>query len=371
MLPTARGLLVRLGEPVMAPVVVCVAQAFKETLRVGEVASALAAGVAAAGAVPRVILGSDGGDGFLDALAPPRRTSHTVTGPLGHPVVVDVGWLDRETAVVETRLACGLALIPPERRDPLRTTTRGVGELLEAVVAAGAGMVLAGLGGSATVDGGLGAARAWGWGAWDDRDQSLVEGGGALERLAALEPAPAPGARVVALADVRNRLTGPDGAIVYAPQKGADRAAMARLDAGLARLAEVAAPWGGPAQARREGAGAAGGLGFGLLCFAGADLVPGAAWVLDRHDLAGALDGAALAVIAEARFDATSLSGKLAGEVIARAGAAGVPVAVVAPTATLLPGDVSVTTAPGRWDVAALARHTERAVRAALRLSPS
>jgi glycerate kinase len=351
--------------------VVCVSQAFKETLRLGEVGTALAAGVAAAGAVPRMVAGSDGGDGFLDALAPSRRTSHAVTGPLGEAVLAEIGWLDPETAVLETRLACGLALIPPERRDPLRATTRGVGQLLGAAVAAGATTVLAGLGGSATVDGGLGAARAWGWVARDARGDELAEGGGALEELRLLEPTSLPGAHVVALADVRNRLTGPDGALVYAPQKGADRAAMARLHAGLARLVEVAEPWEGRARAEREGAGAAGGLGFGLLCFAGADLLPGAGWVLDRHDLAGALDGAALAVVAEGRFDATSMSGKLTGEVIARARAAGVPVAVVAPSATVFPSGVAVTTAPGRWDAADLARHTERAVRAALRLSPS
>jgi glycerate 2-kinase len=173
----------------VAPVVVCVSQALKETLRLGEVGAALSAGVAAAGAVPRVVAGSDGGDGFLDALAPSRRTWHTVMGPLGDPVLAAVGWLDRETAVLETRLACGLSLIPPERRDPLRATTRGVGELLGAVVAAGATTVLAGLGGSATVDGGLGAARAWGWVARDARGDALAEGGGALEELRVLEPA--------------------------------------------------------------------------------------------------------------------------------------------------------------------------------------
>jgi glycerate kinase len=355
----------------MAPVVVCVPQAFKESLSVGEVGRALAAAVSAAGAVARVIPASDGGDGLLDALAPPRRTAHAVTGPLGEALRVEAGWLDPETAVLESRLACGLALVAPERRDPLRATTRGVGELLAAVVAAGARTVLVGLGGSATVDGGLGAARAWGWVPRDARGEFLGEGGGALDDLRRLEPAPAPAARVVALADVRNRLTGPDGALVYAPQKGAGPAALARLHAGLTRLVEAAGPWGGPAHARREGAGAAGGLGFGLLCFGGAELVPGASWVLDRQGLTAALDGAALALVAEGRFDATSLAGKLTGEVVARARAAGVPVAVVTPSATVAPPGVAVTSAPGRWSAADLARHAERAVRAALRLSPS
>lgn len=353
----------------MAPLVVVVGQAFKETLGVHQVAEALAAGVRAAGAVPRVVLGSDGGDGLLDALEA-RRTTHRVTGPLGRPVTAEVGWLADGTAVVESRLACGLGLVPPDGRDPLVTTTRGVGELVSAAVAAGATRVLVGLGGSATMDGGLGSARAWGWRAFDPDGRSLGEGGGALEALARLEPGPRPRARLTALADVRNALLGPDGAAVYAPQKGADARAVARLSGGLARLVTAAAAWDGPAHAARPGAGAAGGLGFGLACFGGADLVAGAAWVLDRNGLDRALEGADLVVVAEGGFDATSLAGKLTGEVLRRARARDVPAAVVAPTASVAPPRVRVISAPGRWDRADLAGHTERAVRASLSLPP-
>lgn len=352
----------------MATVVVVVAQAFKESLATREVADALAEGVRFAGAVPRVVLGSDGGDGLLDALAPARRTTHEVTGPLGMPVGADLGWLDRTTAVVETRLACGLSLVAPGARDPLRTTTRGAGQLIVRAFEGGAETVLVGLGGSATMDGGLGAARAWGWEARDAAGRALADGGGALEALARLEPAAAPRARLVALADVRNPLLGAGGAAVYAAQKGAAPDAVVRLTNGLARLATLAAPWDGPSLAQREGAGAAGGLGFGLLCFGGADLVPGAAWVLDRNDLSGALDGAALVVLAEARFDATSLTGKLAGEVIARARARRVPVAMVTPDASVAPDGVRVTTSAGHWSAEDLTRHTARAVREALGL---
>ena len=352
----------------MAPVVVVVAQAFKESLAIREVADALVEGVRRAGAVPRLVLGSDGGDGLLDALAPMRRTTHEVTGPLGMPVRAELGWLDPATAVVETRLACGLFLVAPAARDALRASTRGAGQLIAAAAAGGAGTVLVGLGGSATTDGGLGAARAWGWEAWDAGGTALADGGGALEALARLEPAPPPSARLVALADVRNPLLGAGGAVVYAPQKGAGPDVVVRLANGLARLAAVAAPWDGPSLARREGAGAAGGLGFGLLCFGRAELVSGAAWVLDRNDLSGALDGAALVVVAEARFDATSLTGKLAGEVIARARARHVPAAVVTPDAAVAPGGVQVTTAAGHWSADDVARQTARAVRDALGL---
>jgi glycerate kinase len=164
-------------------------------------------------------------------------------------------------------------------------------------------------------------------------------------------------------------LLGPGGAAVYAPQKGATPEILVRLMAGLQRLVSAAASWNGPDLAQREGAGAAGGLGFGLLCFGQAELVPGAAWVLDRNDLSGALDGAALAVVAEARFDATSLAGKLTGEVIARAVAGGIPVAVVTPDASgAVSAQVRVTTAPGEWTSDHVARHTEHAVRGGLGL---
>jgi glycerate kinase len=313
-----------------------------------------------------VVLGSDGGDGLLDALAPARRTTHEVTGPLGMPVWADLGWLDRTTAVVETRLACGLSLVTPGARDPLRTTTRGAGQLIVKALEGGAETVLVGLGGSATMDGGLGAARAWGWEARDAAGRALADGGGALEALTRLEPAAPPRARLVALADVRNPLLGAGGAAVYAAQKGAAPDAVVRLTNGLARLAAVAAPWNGPSLAQREGAGAAGGLGFGLVCFGGAELVSGASWVLEQNDLRGALEGASLAVVAEAGFDATSLAGKLTGEVIRRAQDAGVPVAVVTPSASVAPSGVLVVEVPGRWTATDVARHAERAVRSAL-----
>jgi glycerate kinase len=351
-------------------VVVVVAQAFKGTLTVSQVGDALVAGARGAGAVPRLVKGSDGGDGLLEALGI-RRTAHRASGPLGEPVTADIGWLEDGTAVVESRLACGLALVSPSRRDPLVTTTRGVGELIRDAISGGAARVLVGLGGSATMDGGLGMARAWGWRALDGAGRDLPEGGGALAALDRLVPGalPAP-VPLTAVADVRNRLLGPNGAAVYAPQKGADADAAGRLMAGLSRLVEVAADWDGPALAEREGAGAAGGLGFGLLCFGRAELMGGAAWVLERNDLRGALDGASLVLVAEAGFDATSLAGKLTGEAIRQARQRDIPVAVVTPSASVAPADVQVTSAPGQWSAADLTRHAQRAVRAALSLPP-
>jgi glycerate kinase len=267
-------------------------------------------------------------------------------------------------------MACGLALVARGERDPRRTTTRGVGELIVAARGEGAAVVVVGLGGSATMDGGLGMARALGWEAVDAGGKPLPEGGGALVDLARLVPGPPVATRIIALADVRNRLLGPDGAAVYAPQKGADGAAVRQLTDGLARLVEAARPWDGSRLAEVAGAGAAGGLAFGLLCFAGAELMPGASWVLDRAGFENALDGADLAVVAEAGFDETSLAGKLTGEVVTRARRRGVPVLVLTPDARVRPGGVVVETTPGRWSAADLTAHAEAAIRRALRLPP-
>jgi glycerate kinase len=348
--------------------VIAVGQAFKGSLGAAEVARALAVGVKAAGAAAHVIVGSDGGDGLLDAVAPARRAVYRVSGPLGATVEAAVGWLDAETAVIESRLACGVALLAFTQRNPERTTTRGVGELLRAVAAAGATRAIVGLGGSATMDGGLGAARAWGWQARDGSGRALPDVGGALqilERLEAGEPLPL---EVLGLSDVANRLLGPDGAAVYARQKGAKGPATARLMEGLERLVSCAAPWDGPALAERPGAGAAGGLGFGLMCFAGARLEPGAAWVLERAGFDAALRTADLVIVAEATFDATSFAGKLTGEVLARARALSVPAAVVTPRAKTHPDGVTVVTQPGRWTPGDLAAVAERAVREGLGL---
>lgn len=353
------------------PRVLAVAQAFKGSLTARSVADAYADGIRAAGAEPDILLASDGGDGLLDALEARLLavTEHEVHGPLGGRVTAPVGWLDNHSAVVESRYACGLSVLAGRPLDPLRATTLGVGQLVVAAAEAGAGRIYVGLGGSATMDGGVGMAGAWGVVPRDVAGVPLTLGGGALERLAMLEAGSPPATRVVGLADVRAPLLGPAGARRYARQKGADVAAEARLARGLERLAAVLGERGA-ALAARPGAGAAGGLGFGLLAFLDAELVPGAAWVLDEVGWADAVARAALVVTGEGAFDATSSAGKLTGEVLARAAAAGRPAALVAPTVLDSPADVVVEQGGGRWDAAALAAHTRAAVARALRLPP-
>jgi glycerate kinase len=274
---------------------------------------------------------SDGGNGLLEAfeaLEGGALMEAEVSGPLGERI--SARFLVKEgTAVVESAEACGLHLIPPGEHAPVHGTTRGVGELLLAVAEAEVSDVILGLGGSATVDGGVGMARALGWGFIDADGAQLPEGGGALRELAHIVP---PGRmfapRAVILCDVANPLTGPMGA--YGPQKGADADDVVILDAGLRRLAEVIEADLGVKVAELSGAGAAGGLGAGARAFLGGELVSGAAWMIRRTRLADLLGRADLVVTGEGRFDAQSAMGKVTGGIVKAARAVGVQVLVIA-----------------------------------------
>lgn len=347
--------------------------AFKGSLGPRAATEAFAAGVRAAlpDAVVLACPVSDGGDGLLDAVLPPNglRESVSVTGPAGAPVQAVLGWLDEQTAIIESASACGLALVPAKARDPIRATSRGVGELIAAATERAATTVIVGLGGSATTDGGTGAARGFGWTFEDASGAPLAEGGGALTQLAELRGGWGLPARVIALADVATPLTGERGAArVFAPQKGASPDQVEQLAAGLDRLAAVLARHGRPDLATLPMGGAAGGLGAGLVHFAHAQLTSGSAWVLERVGFDAALARVDLVLTGEGAFDVTSLAGKVVGEVVRRAQAARRRVAVVAGVAQDLIG-VHVLDGGGRWltatDVAALA---ERATREAFGL---
>src|SRR5437899_12819390 len=247
--------------------------AFKGTLGPRQVAQALSAGIVRA--VPEACLLqcpiSDGGDGLLDAVLTPGslREPVSVTGPLGAPVRGVLGWVDPETAIFESATASGIALLRPDQLDPLRATTRGVGELSWEGTERGAKVVVVGLGGSATVDGGTGAARGLGWTFLDAHAEAVPEGGGSLAQLAELGGGWGLGAQVLALSDVTTPLIGSDGAApVFAPQKGAGPEGVKLLSRGLERLAELMGRHGRPELATLQGGGTAGGLGARLECFA-------------------------------------------------------------------------------------------------------
>src|SRR5438477_1680207 len=319
----------------MTPVVLVAPAAFKGTLGPRQVAEAIAAGVrrAVPGATVLECPIADGGNGLLDVVLPAGalRERLQVTGPIGDSVSAEIGWIDGETALIESASACGLALVEPEDRDPMRTTTRGVGELIWTAADRGAKTIVVGLGGTATVDGGTGAARGFGWTFENASGQPLPDGGGALEELASFGSGWTVGARVVALADVATPLLGSEGAApVFGPQKGARPEEILELAAGLARLAELWSQAGRPELGTTPMGGAAGGLGAGLAFFAKAELTGGANWVLERAGFDAALAKADLVITAEGIFDKTSLVGKAPGEVVRRAQVAKKKVAVVA-----------------------------------------
>ena len=274
---------------------------------------------------------ADGGEGTLEvvAAAAPAARWHrvTVTGPGGEPA--DCPWLSLPdgTAVIELARASGLPLL--RRPDPLGAHTRGLGEALAAALDAGAGTVLIALGGSASTDGATGALAALGARFLDAAGRPLPPGGGALPGLAAADLSglrPPPPGGVTCLTDVAAPLLGPAGAAaVFGPQKGAGPAEVARLEAGLARLAALLG--GEPAA---PGAGAAGGTGYGFAAAWQASITAGAPELCRLAGLAEALDGADLVITGEGCYDRTSLTGKVVGTVLAAARAAGVPAAVAA-----------------------------------------
>ena len=317
------------------PLVLVAATAFKGTLGPRAVSEAIARGVRRA--LPEATVlecpVADGGNGLLDAVLAPGslRERLDVTGPLGETVSAELGWIDDETAIFESSTACGLALLEPEERDPLRTTTRGVGELIWEAADRGAKTVVVGLGGSATIDGGTGAARGLGWTFQDAGGKALPEGGGALADLDSFGPGWALHARVVGLADVTTPLLGDDGAApIFGPQKGARPEEIVRLEQGLARLAVLWSQAGRAELGTMPMGGAAGGLGAGLAFFARAGLSAGSSWVLARVGFDAALAKADLVITAEGVFDRTSFVGKVTGEVVRRAQVARKKVAVVA-----------------------------------------
>ncbi|HJX07728.1 MAG TPA: glycerate kinase [Actinomycetota bacterium] len=281
---------------------------------------------------------ADGGEGTLDVLAPAddpgaTRLTRRVSGPLGDGVDAAFG-MRGETAVIEMARASGLELVPPDRRAPWRTTTRGTGELIAAALDAGARRVLVCLGGSATNDGGVGMAAALGGRFLDVDGAEIGDGAGALVSLDRLDAGPVLDrmrtVEVIGVTDVDNPLCGPAGAsAVFGPQKGASPDDVVVLDRALAHLAAIAARDLGVDRSHEPGAGSAGGLGFGLLAFTGARLRRGVEVVMEAVGFMDRLASASLVITGEGSFDAGSLHGKVPAGVLEEAGLARVPVAIL------------------------------------------
>jgi glycerate kinase len=317
--------------------IVCAPDSFKESVSAAEAAAAMAVGVVRA--CPNAVVDccpvGDGGEGtgavLIDALGGRIHTSQ-VTGPLAQPLRASWALLDDGTAIIEIAAAAGLHLVPVEQRDPLRTTTFGVGELIAQACAAGATRMVVCLGGSATSDGGAGMAQALGIRFRDAHGAEIKTPltGGALANIAHIDAGgrlpPLADLKITVACDVANPLLGSDGAArVFAAQKGASPSGVEHLEAGLAHLARIMERDLGINMATTPRAGAAGGLGAGLMAFTGATLVPGIELVLAAVDFDRRISDADLCLTGEGCLDGQSLSGKACLGVAHAAARRGVP----------------------------------------------
>ena len=319
------------------PKIVIAPQEFKGSLTAIEIARAIEVGVKRAIPDAATVLApvADGGDGTLQALVDSsggRIESATVTGPLGEDVEAEWGALgDGKTAVIEMARSSGLALVDLDARDPRRATTRGVGELIAAALNANQSKFIIGIGGSATNDGGAGMMQALGASLLDCAGHELGPGGAALAKLDRIDVANLDdrvrSASVVVACDVNNPLCGPTGAsAVFGPQKGATPEIVAELDAALSHFADIMERDLGADVRERAGAGAAGGLGAGLMALLDAELRAGVDIVLDAVGLAKQLDGADLVITGEGQIDASTIFNKAPVGVARLASQRGIPV---------------------------------------------
>ena len=325
------------------PTIVLAPDSFKESLSSVAAAQAMAQGVRRAYPAARIdcVPMADGGEGTVQALVWATDGTYCkelVHDPLGRPLKATFGLLGSgDCAVIEMAAASGLELLEIQQRNPLLTSTRGTGELILAAEKAGVKRIILGIGGSATVDGGTGMARALGVRFLDAAGKELPEGGGSLAQLETIDISGlAPGIRKVQIdvaCDVNNPLVGERGAArVFGPQKGASPEMVEQLERGLARLGEKMAQQLGKDVRYAPGAGAAGGLGAGLMAFLEGELKSGVELVIEAVGLADKLAGARLCITGEGKLDYQSACGKTVMGVARIAKGMNVPVIVLAGT---------------------------------------
>jgi glycerate kinase len=285
----------------------------------------------------RIIPIADGGEGTVEALVTAGRGRYlkkVVSSPLGEAIEAVMGLLPDGTAVIEMAAASGLPLVPKEKRNPLLTTTKGTGELIKSALDEGAGKILIGIGGSATNDGGAGVAQVLGARLLDHEGTELPPGGAALANLSAIDTTMLDprlkDVEITVICDVDNPLCGPRGAsAVYGPQKGATPDMVIQLDQCLNHFADVINQQLGRDIRNIPGAGAAGGLGGGLLAFVKAELKSGTEAVLDTIQFDGLVKDYDLVITGEGRIDAQSAYGKVPKGVGTRAQKQGKPVIAI------------------------------------------
>ncbi len=321
-------------------IIIC-PDSFKGSLSASDAAAAIDAGVASAfsDAKRELIPLADGGEGTVDALTSVsggQIINLEVAGPLGEPVQAYYGVMgDGKTAVIEMAAASGLDLVPSAKRDPRFTTTYGTGQLILDAYNRGYRSLIIGIGGSATNDAGTGALSALGVRFLDAHGQVLPPGGAALAHLSKIDTSAMkidPSILNIRVAcDVTNPLVGPEGAsVVYGPQKGASSEIVRELDDALRNFASIVERDLGITIANTPGAGAAGGLGAGLMAFLDAHLESGIDIVLDVTRFDDRINDAHLILTGEGRVDRQTAFGKVISGVLKRAKRAGVPVVVIA-----------------------------------------
>jgi len=319
--------------------IVIASDSWKGSLSARQACQAIGEGIRSA--LPEAVLVSkpmaDGGEGTAEVMMAAlggEWIAERVTGPLP-TMQVDAGYAwfpGTGNALVEMASASGLVLLSPENRNPLVTTTLGTGELIRSAADRGASRVWLAVGGSATVDGGAGAAMALGWRLLDSEGRMIKLGGGGLDRLARIEGPVSPSIPAIdVLCDVENPLLGPEGAAaVFGPQKGATPRMVTTLEHGLSQLAGCIQACCGIDIGHVPGGGAAGGLAAGIHGMLGGTLTSGADAVMTAIGLSAALETADWVITGEGRFDPQSLCGKVVSGVVREAASRGVRVGVIA-----------------------------------------
>ena len=334
--------------------IVIAMDSFKGSLKAHEACNAVADAIKAA--LPDVAIVTkpmaDGGEGTARAMieaAGGQWIPRMAMGPLRHMrIEAGFAWFADQTALVEMAAASGLELLRPEQFNPFKTTTYGTGQLIKAAVKHGAQKILLAVGGSATVDGGVGAAMALGWQFLDHKKNPVPLGGGGLDKIdKIIRPEPSillnPDGRPVAvevLSDVDNPLCGEKGATeVYAPQKGATPKMVKRLEKGLAHLTKLVREQIGKEIETVPGAGAAGGLAAGAVAFMDATIVSGIETVMERSGLLTELESADWVITGEGAFDRQSLSGKVISGVLKMARRTETKVSILAGQVNIPPAE--------------------------------
>ena len=301
--------------------IVVAPDSFKESLRAKEVAEIIEEGIKRVFPQVEVIKVplADGGEGTIEAILEARGgkvISQEVASPLGERIKAHFGILDDGfTGIVEMAQASGLSLVPHPQRNPLLTTTYGTGELIKAALDRGCKRIIVGIGGSATVDGGAGMVQALGAKLLNGKGKQISFGGGSLGEIVSIDMSSldsrVKNTEVLVASDVDNPLCGPKGAArVYGPQKGATPEMVKTLEKNLAHFAMMIKKYLNKEVKNIPGAGAAGGLGAGLIAFLGAELRPGIKLMIEASRLEERIKGADLVISGEGRIDEQTVYGK-------------------------------------------------------------